>query len=114
LIGELRPTPEARRLDPGAMDSPGLNSVDEALVRRRTLITFSWLFGTAIAIWLFGFFIAIPLVVFLYLKVQSGEGWTLSLVLAGASWLTLVSVFDRVLHLPFPEGSALELVKTFF
>jgi Tripartite tricarboxylate transporter TctB family len=114
LIGELRRTPEVKRPDSSAMHGPGVNSLDTTLVRSTTLITFSWIVGTFAAIWLFGFFITIPIVVFLYLKIQSGEGWTLSLALAGACWLMLAGIFDRVLHLPFPEGIAFELLKTFF
>jgi len=41
---------------------------------------------------------------FLYLKVQSGEKWILSLFLTGAGWLIFWALFERLLRLPFPDG----------
>jgi hypothetical protein len=113
-VGELRSAAKAKRLETDAMPGPSTAEVDASLVRTRAVVTFCWIFGTLLAIWILGFFIALPLVVFLYLKAQSGEGWTLSLALAGACWLMLAGVFDRVLHLPFPKGVAWEALETFF
>ena len=78
--------------------------IDPALARRRAINIFSWIFGFFAGIWLFGFDITIPGFVFLYLKVQSGEGWGLSLALTGGAWFMLWGLFDWLLHLPFPEG----------
>jgi hypothetical protein len=113
LVGELRGTPDRKPSDQGPSDFRFSQGLDAALVRKRTLSTFAWLFATLVSIWLFGFFIALPLVVFLYAKVQSGEPWILSLALAGVCWLMLVGLFDRVLHLPFPEGIVFGLLKEF-
>jgi len=77
---------------------------DPALARRRAINIFSWIFGFFAGIWLFGFKITIPAFVFLYLKVQSGERWGLSLLLTGAAWFMFWGLFDWLLHLPFPEG----------
>jgi hypothetical protein len=113
LVGELRGGGEAQSSDQNPMDFRFTQGLNAAHVRKRTLRTFFWIVGTFIAIWLFGFFIAVPVIVFLYTKVQSGEGWTLSLALPGACWLMLAGLFDRVLHLPFPEGVAFELLRSF-
>ncbi len=78
--------------------------VDPVTARRRTVNIFSWIFGFLLACWLAGLSVTIPPFVFLYLKVKSGEGWTLSLVLTGAVWLLYWGLFDRLLRLPFPEG----------
>lgn len=78
--------------------------IDPAIARRRTVQIFSWIFGFLLACWLLGLSVTIPPFVFLYLKVKSGEGWTLSLVLTGAVWLLYWGLFDRLLRLPFPEG----------
>lgn len=77
---------------------------DPALARRRAINIFSWIFGLFAGIWLLGFRITIPAFVFLYLKVQSGERWGLSLLLTGAAWFMFWGLFDWLLHLPFPEG----------
>ncbi len=79
-------------------------TMDSAVARRRTLTIFSWIFGFLIAIWLLGFSLAIAALVFFYLKVQSRERWIISLVLTGAAWLSFWALFDRLLHLPFPDG----------
>jgi hypothetical protein len=46
----------------------------------------------------------VPLIVFLYLKVQSRESWLLSVTLAVFAWLFFYGLFDRLLHIPFPDG----------
>ena len=93
----------------GDSDSPRVDfqftqAMDTRVALRRTLNIFSWILGFLIATWLVGFSVTIPLLVFLYLKVQSREGWVLSLVLTGAAWLFFWALFDRLLHLPLPEG----------
>lgn len=87
-----------------APDVQSSQADDTGYVLRRTIGTFSWIFGFFGGIWLLGFSLSIPLFVFLYLKVYSGEGWVLSLGLASAAWLLFFGLFDRLLHLPFPEG----------
>lgn len=75
-----------------------------AVVRLRTITMFSWLFGFFFAIWLVGYPIAIPLLVFSYLKFQSGESWTLTIVLTTLAFIFFWTLFVRLLNLPFPEG----------
>ena len=71
---------------------------------RRTLVAIGWMLGFLVGIVLLGFPIAIPLVVFLYAKVQGREPWGHSLGLALGVWGLFYAVFDRLLHLPFPAG----------
>jgi hypothetical protein len=77
---------------------------DPVLARRRTINIFSWILGYVFSIWLIGFAYSVPLIVFLYLKVQSREKWPLSIALTAMAWLFFWALFDRLLHLPFPEG----------
>jgi len=86
------------------VDSRFTQGIDAVLVRQRTINIFLWIFGLIASIWLLGFAVTVPLLVFLYLKVQSREGWLLSVVLAGVAWIMLWGLFDRLLHLPFPES----------
>jgi hypothetical protein len=76
----------------------------DVYVLRRTIQTFLWVFGFFGGIWLLGFSLAIPLFIFSYLKVYSREGWILSLALPCVAWLLFFGLFERLLHLPFPEG----------
>lgn len=82
------------------------HGADDAAARRRAINIFCWIFGFFAGIWLAGFAIAVPLFVFLYLKVQSRESWRLSLALTGAAWLIFWGLFIRLLSLPFPDGAA--------
>jgi hypothetical protein len=76
----------------------------QAEVARRSVRAAAWIVGFFAAILLFGFPIAVPLFVFLYLKVQAAEGWVLSLTVTVATWGFFYGLFDRLLHLPFPAG----------
>lgn len=79
-------------------------TLSPALVRRRTLNIFCWIYGILGLIWLMGFQVTVPAVVFCYLKIQSREGWFISLGLTTVAWAFLWGIFDRFLHLPFPNG----------
>jgi Tripartite tricarboxylate transporter TctB family len=76
----------------------------EPEVLRRSALAAGWIFAFFAAILLLGFPIAVPLFVFLYLKLQGREGWILSLALAAVAWGFFYALFDQLLHLPFPQG----------
>lgn len=88
--------------------TPGDIFLDEALLRgeglKRTVIIFAWILGLFLLGWLLGQRIALPLFVFLYLKIGSKEGWTLSVALTLAVAIFLIGVFDRVIHVSWHEG----------
>ncbi len=71
---------------------------------KRTFIICLWLFGIFAGTWLLGQLIALPLFVFLYLKVGSDEGWFLSLGLTACVIAFLYGVFDQVIHASWYEG----------
>lgn len=71
--------------------------------RRRTWEIFGWIYGFILVLWLLGFHLAVPLTVFLYL-VQHRERWTVTIGLTAGSAVALWSIFDYLLHLPFPPG----------
>ena len=75
-----------------------------AVVFSRTLNIYAWIFGSFLTILLLGFPITLPLLVFLYLKFESHENWPLTLVLTAAAWGFIYGLFDRMLHLPWPDG----------
>ena len=74
----------------------------------RTLRAILWMVGFLAAIVLLGYPFAIPLLVFLYVKLQGREGWVLSGIFALAVWGVFYVVFDQLLHLPFPAGWILQ------
>jgi hypothetical protein len=67
------------------------------------IIMFCWFFGffSVFGCW---FPITIPLMVFSYLKIQSNEKWTISIILTVTAWLFFYFLFVRLLNLPFPDG----------
>jgi len=73
-------------------------------VLKRTAVASGWIIGFFAAIVLLGFPFAVPLFVFLYLKLQGKEGWLFSAVFTAVVWLFFYGLFDRLLHLPFLDG----------
>lgn len=82
----------------------GQKEMDPALVKQRTITMFAWMFGFFAMIWLVGYVVAIPLMVFTYLKFQSGESWVLSTTLTVIAFVFFYSLFVKLLNLPFPDG----------
>jgi hypothetical protein len=97
LWGLLRPDARA-----AAMDFRLSDHLPSKIAVRRTLAAIGWMLGFLVGIVLVGFPMAVPLVVFLYAKLQGRESWGLSLGLALGVWGLFYAVFDRLLHLPFP------------
>lgn len=87
-----------------AVDFEFTSHIGAQLVKKRTLEIFLWVVGFFLLILLLGFPIAVPLFVFLYLKLAGGESWTLATVLTFFSWLFIEGLFDRLLHIPMPQG----------
>ncbi len=104
LVLELKGAAKKKSPGDAPVDFQFGQSMDSTLARSRTLNIFFWILGFLMGIWLLGFSLSIPFMVFLYLKVQSRERWILSLLLTGAAWLLFWGLFDRLLHLPFPDG----------
>jgi hypothetical protein len=93
-----------KRQEGNAVDFQFTTDVDPAVAQRRTWMILGWTFGFLILILLVGFLLAVPLFVFLYLKLVGKEGWIITLSLTAVSWIFMEAVFDRLLHLPFPTG----------
>ncbi len=74
---------------------------------RRTVTIGGWIAGFFAGIWLIGFVIALPLFVFLYMKLQSREKWLFSLLSAAAGWVFVYSLFINILHFSFPDPQIL-------
>jgi Tripartite tricarboxylate transporter TctB family len=104
VILDLRGVRGKQPADGAPVDFQFSTNVDPALARRRTLNIFAWILGFFVGIVLLGFTITIPLLVFSYLKFQSGESWLLSIILSVCACLIFYGLFIRLLHLPFPEG----------
>jgi len=85
-------------------DSMELALSTDPVAGRRVVLTAGWMLAFFAAIVLLGFMIAVPLFLFLYLKVQAREGWPMSIGLTLAVFAAFYGLFDALLHLPFPAG----------
>lgn len=97
------------RIDPGGergdtKDFQISRDLPDKEILKRTATATGWIVGFFAAIVLLGFPVAVPLFVFLYLKLQGKEGWLFSAVFTAAVWLFFYGLFDRLLHLPFADG----------
>jgi Tripartite tricarboxylate transporter TctB family len=84
------------RAPPAPVEAPGAG--------RRVAMVFAWMIGFVALVLLGGFAAAVPIFVFLYLRLDSREGWVLSAALAAAAWGFFHLVFQRLLHFPFEAG----------
>jgi hypothetical protein len=87
-----------------AVDFEFTAEVPPEVARLRTLALFCWLAGFFALILLVGFLWAVPLFVFLYLRLAGKESWGLAIALAAIAWAFMKGLFNRLLHLPFPQG----------
>ena len=87
-----------------AVDFQLTETVEPALARRRTIAIIVWTLGFLVLIVLVGFPLAVPIFVFAYLKIAGREPWMLTIFLTVAAWVFMEGLFDRFLHIPFPEG----------
>jgi hypothetical protein len=87
------------------------DDIDPAIATRRTLVAFGWIIGFFFLILLLGFSVALPLMVFLFLKVQARERWGISLLLTGIALVFFLGLFVWLLNIPFPAGWIVEGLK---
>ena len=88
----------------GIMDLPVDRSVPVAVVIRRAVNIFGWIFGLFLSIGLIGFILSVPLYLLLYLSVQAGESWKVSVAYMAVMMVFMIGVFEMVLHIPWPPG----------
>ncbi len=84
--------------------------VEPSVAFKRTLGIFGWILSLGFLILFLSFNIALPLFVFLYVKVVGRYGWFFSLLMGAIAWVFFYGLFDRMLHLPFPNGLILDWV----
>jgi hypothetical protein len=96
----------ARSRAPATTDPPDVTagvSGDGADLRTE-LGVIAWLAGLLAAGYLLGLAAGLPLYLFLYLRVRSGESWTASAVSAALFWCVLHGVLVSLLRVPLYTG----------
>jgi hypothetical protein len=92
------------------IDAEFSNEVSPAEARRRALVTFSWIALFVALVYLVGFPLAVPLFLFLYLRLQSKVSWSYAVILTGLAWLAFYALFERLIKLPFAPGEVQTLL----
>jgi ABC-type sugar transport system permease subunit len=77
---------------------------DKALEKKRTINIFLWILGFFFMVLLIGFPIAVPLFVFLYMKLQGKEKWGTSFLLTFVALASFYGLFVKFCDIPFTEG----------
>jgi hypothetical protein len=77
---------------------------DHALEKKRTIKIFLWILGFFFMVLLIGFPIAVPLFVFLYMKLQGKEKWGVSLLMTFIAWASFYGLFVKFCDVPFMDG----------
>lgn len=104
IVQEIRGPKEGAVSDNTPVDFQLTQTVDRAVAVKRTANALIWIVGFMVGIWVLGFSITVAGMTFGYLKIQSEEGWPMSLILTASAWLIYYVVFERTLLLPFPDG----------
>jgi len=77
---------------------------DKALEKKRTINICLWIIGFFFMVLLAGFPIAVPLFVFLYMKLHGKEKWGASLFMTFVAWGAFYGLFVKFCDIPFMEG----------
>ncbi len=87
-------------------DASELELVDVFATASRTewLAALSWMAAFFVALWLLGALVAVPLYAVVYLLVASRERIVLAGTYGLVCWIFIYALFDRLLHVPLPEG----------
>ncbi len=80
------------------------------VVSRRTAGMFGWIVSYLVAIWLLGFPTGSALCSFIQLKFGSKEKWLITILLTAGLWAFVYLLFEKTLHVPFPDGYLFELL----
>ncbi|HXG51553.1 MAG TPA: tripartite tricarboxylate transporter TctB family protein [candidate division Zixibacteria bacterium] len=102
LLLQLYGKPEAAA--GAAVEAEFSAEVPPEVARRRAVTIFGWMAGFIAMVYLASFPVAVPLFLFLFLKLQSRTSWRSSFVLTAITWGFFYALFQRIVHLQFESG----------
>jgi len=94
---------------PGILDISVDRTIPAEEIFRHTIRTAYWIVTFACGIWLVGFLITIPLFIFFYLINEANARKLPALIVAAGMALFVWILFDRVMHLAWPEPALFSL-----
>lgn len=81
---------------------------DQKGVKTREISVAGWLLFLTAVTYILGFLVAIPLFLFLFLKLWAKEGWLLSLCMSGVVLGVVFFIFAYILQIPLHQGIIFE------
>lgn len=78
--------------------------------RNKEINIFTWVVGLMGGIYLFGYLIAVPLFIFLFLKIRASSTWLLSITLAILMEILVYVAFMTILRIPLYKGLIFTLI----
>lgn len=81
------------------LDTPRVESGS----RWGNLEAWGWIIAFYLAIHVIGFMAAAPIFTFAYARIY-GAGWRVALALSAVAWGFLYGIFEKILHVPWPES----------
>jgi uncharacterized membrane protein len=85
-------------------ESFGMEKELKEVNRKKERSVVGWLVFLSASTYVLGFLIAIPLFLFLFLKLWAHEGWVLSLCMSGVVLGFVFFIFVFLLHVPLHQG----------
>ena len=80
------------------------NDADQEKIRKKELNIVGWLIFLTASTYILGFLVAIPLFLFLFLKLSAKESWLLSITIPAVVLAVVFFIFSHVLQIPLHEG----------
>lgn len=82
--------------------------VDQTGKKKKEISVVGWLLFLTVVTYILGFLVAIPLFLFLFLKLWAKEGWFLSLCMSGVVLGVVFLIFAYILQIPLHQGIIFE------
>lgn len=80
------------------------NDADQKKIRKKELNIVGWLIFLTASTYILGFLVAIPLFLFLFLKLSAKESWLLSITMSVVVLAVVFFIFGHVLQIPLHAG----------
>lgn len=75
----------------------------DRVVLARAARFFGWFLAFLVCMGVIGMIPTVPLMIVAFMRVEGREPWRLSLILAACVTVLLYVIFDRIIHIPWPE-----------
>ncbi|WP_146591017.1 tripartite tricarboxylate transporter permease [Puniceibacterium confluentis] len=86
------------------LENDGDETLPVRVVLARAAQFFGWFVAFLAGVAVIGMIPSVPLLIIAYMRVEGREPWRLCLILAAGVTLVIYAVFDRIIHIPWPDS----------